>query len=269
MASTSPFRPDNNTQGIHVNSSAYESRLKYLMDPPQPYAHKRMRGSVFYGVPSEVTAEREKREWMLLEAYEKADQERHVAEDKQVCVDRFIRERVCVQGPNVLRVTDLVVAFRDWYRDEGLGEVAPIGIISCLRGELTARYPDRARFRKQRGDGWLGLAIVGEEDDTEELVLDDFIYEGKLYLKDTDGRLYDPVTMEELDPVAPLSAPATQSPSCAPGALSVLPYGKHQGGTFASIARADPQYCGWVLQQATCPGVFREFQDYLTQKLAQ
>ena len=268
-------------RGIHRGGGALKARLKHLMDSTHA-AYKRLHGAVFYGVPPEVTAERKKQKH---ERRQRAADERAAREEKralaraaqkeaenerqQACVDRFVRERICVEGPNVLRVADLAEAFRDWHREEGLGFVVPSGIIGRLRGELTARYPDRARFRKQKGDGWLGLALVGEEADTEEVLVEDFIHEGKLYLKDDDGHLYDPETLEELDHVVPLSAHETQHPSGAPSALSVLPYGKHQGETFDSIARADPGYCGWVLQQPTCPGVFRQFQDYLIRKLAQ
>ena len=67
----------------------------------------------------------------------------------------------------------------------------------------------------------------------------------------------------------PPSGDPLHAPSADPSALSVLPYGKHRGETFASIARADPSYCAWVLQQPSHQGVFREFQDYLIRKLAQ
>lgn len=264
-------------RGICRGGGALKARIKHLMDSTHS-AYKRLHGSVFYGVPPEVTAERERRmqqktDERTARENEKA-QTRRAAKDaederQKACIDRFVEERICVEGPNVLRATDVAEAFRDWYREEGLGvgNIAS-GIICRLKGELTARYPDRARFRKQKGDGWLGLALVGEEADTEEILVEDFIHKGKLYLKDNDGYLYDPETLDKLDHVVPLSAHTTQHPSGDPSALSVLPYGKHHGKTFNIIARTDPQYCGWVLQQPTCPGVFREFQDYLIRKLA-
>ena len=70
-----------------------------------------------------------------------------------------------------LRKSYLSEKFRAWYVNEGLGKNLPTGAIGKLTAELNRRYPTRVRARKQKGDGWIGLALVDAEDYDENPTL--------------------------------------------------------------------------------------------------
>jgi len=70
-----------------------------------------------------------------------------------------------------LRKSYLSEKFRAWYVTEGLGKNLPTGAIGKLTAELNRRYPTRVRARKQKGDGWIGLALVDAEDYDENPTL--------------------------------------------------------------------------------------------------